>query len=654
LGEIEAVLREHGSVQQCTVILLDENANKQLVGYVVRQGGTSITGPELLQYLRGKLPEYMVPSALVLLESLPLTPNGKVDRKALPRPSAGTGSRQYVAPRNPTEELLAGIWGQALRLRQVGVDDNFFELGGDSILTIQIVSRANKAGLRITPRDMFQNQTIAELAPVAARARAVESSAVAAGSFPLTPVQQWFFEQDLHRPRHFNQSALLKSVRALEPSHSMAALRIVLEHHDALRTRFSLEEGKWKQRTAAEETNTVYAFVDLSALNSSGQSSAIEMAAGELQGSLDLERGPLLRMAQFRLGSQEPDRLLIVLHHLIVDAVSWSILLEDFEMVLDQIQHGEPVALPDKTTSWREWALALEQYAESSELLEEVAIWTALDTERAAPLPRDYQEGDNTACSARTVSLRLTVEQTRILLQDAPRTHRIQIEETILAALARAFCEWSGQKVFAVHMEAHGREDIHPEINLTRTVGWFTTLHPAVLAIQEGASAEQQLRAVKEQLRAIPRRGLGYGVLRYLANGPVREMLAKLPTPEVSFNYLGNAELGRSDAFTSAPEARGPMQSGEESRFHVFDVTGAIDNGRLLMTWTYSENLHCSTTVQRIAERFQSAVEDLLACLQSSPDGAPSPADFPLAGLDREQLESVLRQFKQHVRSQKA
>jgi non-ribosomal peptide synthase protein (TIGR01720 family) len=655
LGEIEAVLRQHGAVHQCAVVLLEGTARKQLVCYAVRKSGTAITGPELLQYLAGKLPEYMIPSAMVLLESLPLTPNGKVDRKALPRPSMGTGSsREYVAPRTPAEELLAGIWGQALRLTRVGVHDNFFELGGDSILTIQIVSRANQAGLRIAPRDMFQNQTIAELASVAAKVQAIESSTVATGTLPLTPIQQWFFEQNIHRPQHFNQSALLKPSHDLKSGQVMAALRSVLDHHDVLRTRFSYDEEKWKQRTGAEETNTVYTFVDLSALDAGCQPSAIEMAAGELQASLDFERGPLLRMAQFQLGLQEPGRLLIILHHLIVDAVSWSILLEDFEMALDQIQRGETVRLAEKTTSFRQWVLALEKYADSPELLQESAIWTAMETASVAPLPRDYKEGNNTAGSARTISLRLTAEQTQILLQEAPRTHRIQIEEVILAALARALCEWAGQPVVAVHVEGHGREDIQPEINLTRTVGWFTTLHPALLTIAQDANAEQQLRDIKEQLRAIPRRGLGFGVLRYVAKGPVREILTRVPTPEVSFNYLGNAALGRSEAFTSAPETPGATQSSEASRFHTFDVTAAIDNGRLLVIWTYSENLHSSTTVQRIAGRFQAAVEDYLTCLESFPAAGPSPADFPLSGLDREQLESVLQQFKQHVRSQKA
>src|SRR5918992_2510285 len=288
-------------------------------------GGGGGVEPEALRgYLQGKLPPYMVPSAFVVLEALPLTPNGKVDRKALPAPEWGGAEGAYEAPGTPTEELLVGIWAEVLGQERVGRQDNFFALGGDSILSIQVISRAKQAGLQLTPRQLFQHQSIAELAAVAGVGPGLEAEkGVVSGGVPLTPIQRWFFEQGLPEPQHFNQSVLLEVGAELEPERVQRVVRELLVQHDALRLRFSPAGGQWRQVNAGLDEGVSFGVVDLSGLAEEAQPGVVEAVAAAQQGSLNLEVGPLLRVVLFQLGVERPGRLLLGGHHLAVDGGSW-------------------------------------------------------------------------------------------------------------------------------------------------------------------------------------------------------------------------------------------------------------------------------------------------------------------------------------------
>src|SRR5918996_4601570 len=365
LGEIEACLGGHPGVEDVVVLAReDQPGEKRLVGYVV---GAEVEPDALRGYLQGKLPPYMVPSAFVVLEALPLTPNGKVDRKALPAPEWGGAEGAYEAPGTPTEELLAGIWAEVLRVERVGRQDNFFALGGDSILSLQIISRAQQAGLQLTPRQLFQHQSIAELAAVAGVGPGLEAEqGVVSGGVPLTPIQRWFFEQGLPEPQHFNQSVLLEVGAELEPGWVQRVVRELLVQHDALRLRFSPEGGQWRQVNAGLEEGVPFGVVDLSGLGIEEQPAVLEGVAAAQQGSLNLEVGPLLRVVLFQLGAGRPGRLLMVVHHLAVDGVSWRVLLEDFQRAYEQRSRGEAIELPPKTTAFKAWAARLMGYGHSA------------------------------------------------------------------------------------------------------------------------------------------------------------------------------------------------------------------------------------------------------------------------------------------------
>ncbi len=357
VGEIEEALARHAGVRAAAVVVGVEGevGESRLVAYVVSDEEHELTTNELRSSLKKRLPEHMIPSAFVMLSALPLMPSGKVDRRALPAPNNLRPRMEtaYVAPRSHIEEALAEIWASVLGVAQVGMDDNFFELGGDSILSLQIIARANKAGLHLTPQALFERQTIRELAEAAGGVTAVRlhEQGTVAGEVALTPVQHWFFELNLAEPQHYNQAIMLEAKQALDPTLLQRSVNKLLEHHDALRLRFTRERDEWRQFNAAQETKTVFATIDLSKLSESDPCAAIAETAAELQASFNLTEGPLVRIALVNLGGDRPQRLLIVIHHLAVDGVSWRILLDDLQAIYQQLSHAQAIQLPPKTTS---------------------------------------------------------------------------------------------------------------------------------------------------------------------------------------------------------------------------------------------------------------------------------------------------------------
>jgi amino acid adenylation domain-containing protein/non-ribosomal peptide synthase protein (TIGR01720 family) len=644
LGEIEAVLCRHSGVGQAVVVVREDHpGEKRLVAYVVGQSGRAPEPVELRAHLAALLPEPMVPSWIVALDSVPLTPNGKLNRKALPAPE-GWGARLDVvetAPRTEAERALAAIWSEVLRVEAVGVEDNFFELGGDSILGMQVIARARRAGYQLTLKQIFQHPTIARLALVAEPARGGEASQeLAMGPVALTPIQRWFFEQELASSHHFNQTVLLKLRERVEIAALEGAVRELVHHHDALRLRFEQEEGSWRQWHARDGAEGIFAVVDLS--NEMEWLRTLEADTARVQASLDLTAGPLMRVVHYRLG-EAGERLLVAIHHLVVDGVSWRILLEDLQLAYEQLRVGRRVELPPKTTSFQEWARRLTEHARSSLLATEVEHWTSQARGDAARLPVDHPEGENTVRSARSLSVSLSAEETRVLLQDVPGVYRTQINDVLLAALAQALAAWTGRSRVTVELEGHGREELFAGVDLSRTVGWFTSLYPVTLDLSGCTGPGELLTAVKEQIRAIPNRGIGHGVLRYLAEDDLGRQVRGLPAPEMRFNYLGQFDqvLSESGMFAAAAESSGPSRGREGRRSYLLDVNGLVAEGCLQLDWTYSEAVHQRETVEALAGAFIQALRDLVEHCQSPEAGGYTPSDFPLAGLDQDALQRV-------------
>lgn len=650
LEEVEVVLSQHPSVRKAVVIVRED----RLIAYLVLNPEQTPNTSAFRSFLQERLPEYMLPSAFVILDVMPLTPNGKVDLQALPTPDTTRPelAKAYVPPCTFVEQLLARIWAEVLGLEQVGIHDNFFELGGDSILSIQVISKANQSGLQLSPKHLFEYQTIAELAAVADVAEFVQTQqGLITGQVLLTPIQHWFFGQNLPDPHHWNQAVLLEVRQNLDCRVLEQVVQQLLKHHDALRMRFQPTENGWQQINADPNEVTPITRRDFSALSEAEQLSAMS----ELQAILNLSSGPLMRVAYLDLGEQKLSRLLIIVHHLVIDGVSWRILLEDLYTGYQQLSQGQEIHLPPKTTAFQHWAEKLGEYAHSAALLQELNYWLREPQSQVLSLPTDFSENQNanTVGAAETISVSLSLEETQALLQQVPTAYQTQVNDVLLTALVQTFAEWTEQRSLLLTLEGHGREEIFEDVNLSRTVGWFTSHFPVLLTLGDAFTPEDALKTIKEQIRRIPNRGIGYGILYYLSNyAKIVAQLRDLPQAQVKFNYLGQFDQVLQDTTTwaLAPESTGSTRSLRGDRSHLLEIDGMVTGGQLRLHWTYSQNIHHSWTIERLAESFIEAVRSLISHCQSLEVGGYTPSDFPEAELSQQELDKLIAKISQMSR----
>ncbi|QNE17016.1 amino acid adenylation domain-containing protein [Kribbella qitaiheensis] len=615
-GEVEAALARHEDVAHAVVVVRGDARSRHLVAFVVPAPAATVDTAALRGFAERVLPGYMVPSRIVPLAELPLNRNGKVDRRALPELAAEI-PRVHRAPRTDVERTLAGIWADVLRVPRVGLDDNFFALGGDSILSIQLVSRARRAGLALTSKDVFVHQTIGQLAlrvaPDATAAGRTTDHGAVSGAVPLTPIQRWFFETQTVDPEHFAQMVTVRLAAEVDHDALRTALAAVVTHHDALRMRFEHDPGG-----GCRQHNTAVAPVEVLRPEHTG---------------FDLAQGPLV--AAVPVGDRA---LRLVVHHLVVDGVSWRILLDDLDRAYRQVVSGAPVDLGPRTTSFKEWAERLTRHARSGGFAGELGYWADVLAGHDAGLPTD-RAGANTVAATHSVTVRLDARETAALLHDVPGVYRTQVNDVLLAALGRALGRWAGRDRVLVDLEGHGREELFADVDLSRTVGWFTTLFPVELPVPD-TDWGTALKAVKEQLRSVPNRGIGYGALRYLTEAGTT---AHAPDPAISFNYLGqfDAQATSDGPFEGVPGALELDASPDAPRPHLLDVVSRVAAGRLEVTWSYSEHRHHRATVERVAEDMCAALREIVAHCARPEAGGRTPSDFPLAKLDQATVDRI-------------
>jgi amino acid adenylation domain-containing protein/non-ribosomal peptide synthase protein (TIGR01720 family) len=674
LGEIETVLSGHPAVRDVVVLAREQEntTSRRLVAYALPvPGADPVPVSDLRDYLAARLPDYMVPAVFVWLDSLPLTENGKVDRAALPDPDGLRPqlAQEFVAPDTPSEKTLCVIWAEVLGVDRVGVLDNFFELGGDSILSIMVVSRAAQEGLRVAPRQFFDSQTVRDLAAVAepmARPIGVRRSrGGASGDVPdlsLTPVQHWFFEQGLDRPGHWNQAWLFALPEDADCGQVRNRLREVVaalvEGNEALRLRFGAgDAGARRAEAAAVDRAAIDGAVSLVDLAGRDDWEAALTETLAAAAEFDLGSPPLLRVLVVDGGAPGRQRLALLAHHLIVDGVSWRIILDDLHAGFRQAAAGLPVSLPAASTPASVWADALRELAQTPEIETDFDYWvsqTAATPVALAPdvpnVPEYATEGDTD-----TVSVGLDAEQTRLLLREVPRVYRTHIDDVLLTALARALSRSAGSDRASLWLEGHGREQhLVEEADLSRTLGWFTSIAPVTLSLPAGDDPETDLKSVKEQLRSVPHHGLSYGLLRYLhpEYGPA---LAARPAPYASFNYLGQfdtaiggepADSGASGEgglrLRRAPETEPPAFHPQNRRPYLLDVVAITIDGQLEITFAYSAAHYTVASIERLADDTIERLRTLIShCVQAG-DGGYTPSDFPESGLDQGQLDTLL------------
>ncbi|MFC5685159.1 amino acid adenylation domain-containing protein [Amycolatopsis mediterranei] len=607
VGEVEAALRRHPDVAEAVVLAREDTpGHKRLAGYVVPR--RAVEPAALREFLGKSLPGHLVPGALVLLDRFPLTPQGKLDRRALPAPRPRT-ARARTAPQGPAEELLTRVWAEVLGVEHVGSQDNFFELGGDSILGIQVVARARQFGLRLSAKDVFLRQTPAELAAAGVwEAPAAREAPRPSGAVPLSPIQHWFFETVTEHRGHFTQWVSAELAADVDHPALRTAVSALVGHHDALRLRFRRVGDSWRQEYAETVPKKVFRVDSVSTMD-----------------FFELDGGALFTAVL------DGSRLLLAAHHLVVDGVSWRILLSDLRTAYRAARAGRPVELPPRTTSFGDWSRRLAEHVAAGGFDGELAYWRR-PAAGAAP--------DGDPRPPRAVTVRLDAEETAALLRDTPAAYRTRIDDVLVSALGRVLGAWTGHDRVLLELEGHGREEIFGDVDLSRTVGWFTTLYPCPVEIPREGGWGAVLKSVKECLRATPDRGLGHGALRYLGKAEL-----PAPRPVAAFNYLGrfDAEPETGELFRSPPSAIGLSRAPHVTGTARLDISAAVTaSGELEFEWTYSPGVHDPHTVARLAAEVLAALREIAAHCAKPGAGGRTPSDFPLAGATQPELDRLL------------
>ncbi|MFE0138468.1 condensation domain-containing protein, partial [Streptomyces sp. NPDC059037] len=634
-GEVESVIAAHPEVAQAAVVVRAD----RIAAYVTPGAQGAADATEIREFAARRLPAYMVPGAVTVLDALPLTPNGKVDKAALPAVDASAGVGR--APATPVEALLCGLFAEVLGLGEAGADDDFFALGGDSILSMLLVSAARRAGLAISSRQVFELRTPAGLARVA---EAVDSAAVVpggesgVGAVPLTPVMHELIERvGPERLHEVVQSSWVRTPAGLDFEVLTRAVQALVARHDVLRAR--LVPGVEARLVVPEAASgrVLVCRVDAAVAD-------VDVEARAAVGRLDPPGGVMVQAVWFDAGVDVPGRLLLVVHHLVVDGVSWRVLLPDLAEACAALAAGREPVLAPVATSFRHWAQELRAQAGSAERLAELAAWTGMQAGSdplltALPLDpvRDVES------SVRRVSVRVPASA---LLTGVPAAFGAKVDEVLLAGLAAALEEWrpEGASGVLVETERHGREPLGSDrVDLSRTVGWFTGVHPVRLDVGGSVSVGEVVKRVKEQVRGVPGDGLGYGMLRYL-NADTAVELAALPTAQVGFNYLGRFSSGSGDDWQLLGDDVGGGLGGDFPVRHALEFLGVVhdlaEGPELTLTLAWPERLLDSGAAQSLVDGWAEMLAGLEAHVASG-GGGHTPSDFPLVALRQSQVEEL-------------
>jgi non-ribosomal peptide synthase protein (TIGR01720 family) len=629
-----AALTPEQRAKLAELIIIGGPRRNRLLAYVKWRPDASPVDPATLkQHLKERLPAHMIPATIIEVENIPRLPNGKIDRSKLtsPAPKAAT---QSSAPTSEAEAILLKTWQEVLGLEEISIHDDFFEIGGDSVLSIQIVSRARAAGLLLAPGDLADYSTIAGLAT---RAGAVSSGPqrgeVRASDrpIPLTPIQQWFFELNLAEPAHWNQAYEVD----LDPRIDDAGLEKVVEaltrQHDQLRAGFrhADRDRGWVQQLADPIQLLPLDQVDADGVN--------------LQRSFRFDGSPLVRFAVDR--TQQRLRLIVVAHHLIVDAVSWQTLMEDLATACDCILESRPILLPERTVSFATWAERISE-PDPDKLRSALHAWAAIPMERLGRLPVDHQSPLLVEADAQALHVDLGSESSTDLFLKAGKAYNTHVEDLLIAALATVMMTWTGKSTFRIGLERHGR-DVVPGLDVSRTVGWFTTFFPVRLTLDGGADAGQIIKTIKEQLRAVPNSGLSYGQLRYSNDAGLRDQVASdEPGEDVLFNYLGrrpNQSVPAGGRVRATRALSSPARAAGNRRSHLLEINCWGEDNRLKMDWIYNTRAHETNTVTGWTNDYLSELRKLIGHCMSQASPGYTPSDFPEAEMSQEDLDEFLK-----------
>jgi amino acid adenylation domain-containing protein/non-ribosomal peptide synthase protein (TIGR01720 family) len=647
LGEIEFHLMNHPGVNEAVVIAREANeGDRYLCAYirVSEHGPGSIEPVVLRDYLSGLLPDYMIPSYFVQLEKMPLTPTGKIDKNALPGPGQEKIKDHCAAPRNEKEKQLAKIWENVLGRSPIDINDNFFMIGGDSIKAIQIAARLGLDGYSVSISDIFQAPTIAQLAPKIKESHPLAEQSFVTGKIPLTPIQKRFFQEKTNEIHHFNQSVLLYSERGFEAEEVKAVFTKIQQHHDALRMTFTREKtGDTIQYNHGPGHPLSLKVTDLR--NKPDPLAELEKEANRIQAAIDLENGNLMKLGLFRM--DDGDRLLIVVHHLVIDGVSWRILLEDIQALFQQYANKESLKLPPRTDSFKRWSEELQKYANSPQLLGEMEYWQELESRDIPPLGQDFYTGENLEKDAKTHAVTLEEKETSQLLTNVNHAFGTRINDILLSALGLSFKKHFGSRRILIALEGHGREKVMEHMNIDRTVGWFTSIFPVILDIEQENDTARLIKEVKETLWRIPANGISYGILKYLTAAKYKKNLEFRLRPQVSFNYLGQFDKDiKNLSFKLETKHMGNGFSGNQQREFLLDINGIIAGKRLTISLTYNKKQYKTAAIKKLLDTFHIELKRIISFCAAREVTELTPCDLTYRGLTIEALHRLQQQYQ--------
>lgn len=618
-----------------------------LVAYFVGKEG--LNESNLRQRVKEMLPPYMMPTSFVKLEELPRLPNGKINLKALPfsTPISSTSTNldkqnlNNPSVLNAIEGKLLEIWADVLNFEMLGIHDNFFEIGGDSILSIQIIAKARKEGIIITANQIFEHQTIAELALFAkTELEKEEIESIPVGKVPLMPIQNWFFEEHKIAPHHWNQAVIFDVKDLLAQDLVKEAVHHILISQEALRLSFRIKDDIEASFLAPEKINT-FKTIDLAQESETKQNERIKAISAQVHSNLKLASSGLFQCIYFKCQPIQSNKLLIIAHHLVTDSISWKIILEEFTNVCNQLIKGNLNQVSTKKSSYQKWCNHLNDLAQSNRLQEEIKFWESQKS-YSDSLPTDYQvKLPVPESSIKVKRLTLGRELTKTLREEVPKSYQTRINEVLITALLQAIGKWATINSLCIGLEGHGREAIQSNLDLSNSVGWFTSYYPLSLNWQNHTNGLEDLKRIKEKLRNVPNGGIGYGILRYLKKTP-SELKTLNQQPLIVFNYLGNQKFIESNLFGSARIVNEEARHPESERFYMFEINARIQDHQLHIDWHYSQNLHRDKTINTLLISFEKHLLTLIDnCLK--PDGGGyTPSDFPDADLSQEDLDNLL------------
>jgi iturin family lipopeptide synthetase A len=636
LGEIENQVSKYEGIKQAVVLANGKDDAKYLMVYYIAE--TEFEPEKLQLFLSGKLPDYMIPAHYMRIDQFPYTLNGKLDRSALPKHEIRSTSK-YIEAETKEEKLLVEVWSRVLNIKNISVEDNFFSLGGDSIKSIQISSRMRNEGYEATVKNIFSCKNIKELALTLRATTSFSDQAEIKGEVALTPIQTWFFQRNKINTNHFNQSVLLNFKNGISKETVEKIFKKIQSHHDALRLVFTQEKNSILQRfkeipafPVAIEEHDIRKQTDAEAI--------LFNLSNAIQESIDLKNGPLLKLGLFHM--QDGSRLLIVIHHLVIDGVSWRILFEDIEQLYQQASKQEPLVLPLKTDSYQAWSKQLIAYTKSRAFQDAELYWKEALQKECSPLQRDWPEGENCFKNKQIESFQLSIEETSALLTATHRSFNAEINDILLTALLLSIEKMYGHAAVQIDVESHGREEFHEGINVGRTIGWFTSFFPVVLDKVPGDLATL-IRHVKQILKSVPNNGIDYLLQRYLN---ATESTGEVRSSGISFNYLGQFDADTDgNSFQIANELTGDEVSKNKHRDYDWDISGIVRGGRLQMNLMFSRQQYKKETITSFMIFYKEQLTALIDYCSTYESTELGPSDLSYKELSVAQLLELQQQY---------